>query len=299
MGCGCNAADVSDLPQPDAEFELPDGRRLAYDDRGHRGGVPVLFFHGTPDTRLARHPDDAIAQALGFRLLAADRPGLGGSDPDPAATPTSVADDHAALLDHLGTASVQVIAWSAGSIPALAFAGRHRDRTASLTLIAPLIPADAYDAPDVLDGADDGRRLFADVLGTMTPSEAGAELAMWLVPPVIDDDLAREILVDTLAELESTPGAGTAMIAALRGSVEKGMLGLEREIAAQATPLGPLLDDIEAPVTVHVGHRDSTTPPPMGRWLGERLGARVVEHDAGHLVAITRWREILSEIGPA
>lgn len=295
----CNAAEVVDLPLADAEFELPDGRRMAFDERGDLAGTPVLFFHGTPDTRLARHPDDDVARALGLRIVAADRPGVGASQPDPVATPFTVADDHAALLDHVQVDVAHVIAWSAGSIPALAFAGHHRARTTTLTLIAPLIPADAYGAPGVLDGADDSRRLFADVLGTVTPDEAGAELAMWLVPPEIDDALARELLADTLAELTTTPGAGETMVAALRGSVVQGMVGLEREIAAQATPLGSSLDEIEAPVTIHIGTDDTTTPPPMGRWLGDRLDARVVQHDAGHLLAITRWREILRGIAPA
>ena len=68
---------------------------MAVDDRGDPDGVPVLFVHGTPDTRVARHPDDGIARALGIRLIAVDRPGLGGSDVDPTATPDTVAHDHA------------------------------------------------------------------------------------------------------------------------------------------------------------------------------------------------------------
>ena len=94
--------------RPDATLQLPDGRTIAFDDRGDRDGPTVLFFHGTPDSRLARHPDDSIAHDLGVRVVAADRPGLGASSPDPGANPTSVARDQVALLDALGIDHVLV-----------------------------------------------------------------------------------------------------------------------------------------------------------------------------------------------
>ena len=58
---------------------LPDGRTLAYDDAGDHAGVPVVYLHGTPDSRLGR-PDDRVATDAGVRLLAVDRPGFGDSD---------------------------------------------------------------------------------------------------------------------------------------------------------------------------------------------------------------------------
>jgi pimeloyl-ACP methyl ester carboxylesterase len=53
-------------------LQLPDGRALAYETWGDPSGAPVLFAHGTGDSRLARHPDDAIA--AGLRRLAARLP---------------------------------------------------------------------------------------------------------------------------------------------------------------------------------------------------------------------------------
>ena len=286
------------LPDPDL-YVSRDGRRIAVDDRGDPNGRPVLYVHGTPDSRLARHPDDGIAGALGIRLVAADRPGIGDSDPDPAATPTSVAADHVGVLDHLRIERVAVVSWSAGSVTALALAGGHPDRVSSLTLVAPLVPADAYGDEGVLDGADDSRRLFADHLGTESPDDLGRELATWLVPPEIDEPTAHAMLSSTLEELAPIDGAGARMVAALQASVVQGMTGLEREIAAQATPLGDLLDRITAPVRVHVGDADTVTPPPMARWLADRLGADLAVHPgAGHALAITAWRDLLAHGRP-
>ncbi len=284
-------------PAPDLVVTLADGRRLAVDDRGDPGGIPVVFFHGTPDTRVARHPDDSIARDLGIRVIAFDRPGLGSSDADPMATPISVADDVAEILDHLDLAAAHVLAWSAGTITALAFAGRHGDRTRSITLVAPLVPADAYDDAGVLDGADDSRRLFAQVIADTTANEAGRELAIWLVPPHVDEATAREMLADSIASLAGIPGAGDALVEALVGSTSQGMVGLEREVAAQATRLETLLDDIAAPVHIHAGDADSTTPIAMAHWIASRLDAHLHVHSGlGHHVALHRWREILTGI---
>ena len=284
--------------QPDLHVELPDGRRIAVDDRGDPAGRPMLYVHGTPDSRLARHPDDSIAAGLGIRLIAVDRPGIGGSDPDPEATPGSVAADHVAVMDHLGVDRTAVVSWSAGSITALALAGGHPERISSLTLVAPLIPADAYADERVLEGAGDGRRLFGDALGSTTPDELGRELAPWLAPPDLDADAVREVLTEALQAVADVEGAADRLIAARLAATPDGDLtGMDREIAAQATPFGALLDAITAPVTVHVGERDTVTPPAMARWLAERLDATLVVHDdAGHELAITRWQRILADL---
>ena len=277
--------------------ELPDGRRMAVDDRGDPDGIPLLYLHGTPDARLARHPDDRIAARLGVRLLAVDRPGIGHSDIDPSATPTSVADDLAAVLDHLAVEATAVLAWSAGAISALSLAGRHPGLVTTLTLVAPLVPADAYDDAGVLDGADDSRRLFADALGTADPTELGRELAMWLVPPEIDRPVAEAMLADSLEAVAHIEGAGEALVTALLASARSGPVGLEREIASQATPLGPLLDAIGATVEVHVGSSDTVTPPAMSEWIADRLGSVAQVHEGlGHSLAIIGWADRLAEL---
>lgn len=287
---------ADDLPRPDLLVDLPDGRRLAVDDRGDPDGAPVLYLHGTPDSRLARHPDDTVAASAGVRLVAVDRPGIGHSDPDPASTPASVADDLAFGLDALGIGQIGVLSWSAGSLFSLAFAGVHATRCTRLVLAAPLVPADAYDDLGALEGADDGRRLFADAHRGMHPDEIGAELAPWLVPPVIDDATAREMLAGSIAALADIPGADDQLAVAVRASVAHGHVGVAREIAAQAVPLAPLLDGIGAPVRIHVGEDDTVTPSAMAGWIGRRLGVEPVVHaGVGHELAIRCWPALLAE----
>ena len=60
-----------------ARLELDDGRGVAYESWGDPNGRPVVFAHGTGDSRLARHPDDGLTASLGVRLVTVDRPGQG------------------------------------------------------------------------------------------------------------------------------------------------------------------------------------------------------------------------------
>lgn len=119
---------------------LEDGRTLGYDDVGDAGGTPVLFVHGSPDSRRARHPDDSVAAEVGVRLVAVDRPGAGLSDVHRAGTVGSFADDAIALADHLGVDRWSPFAWSAGSVYALAIAARHPGRVADVAVVAGLVP---------------------------------------------------------------------------------------------------------------------------------------------------------------
>jgi pimeloyl-ACP methyl ester carboxylesterase len=62
---------------------LPDGRTIGLAEYGAPGGRPVLFFHGSPDSRLSAAILAGAADRNGVRLIALDRPGMGLSDPEP------------------------------------------------------------------------------------------------------------------------------------------------------------------------------------------------------------------------
>ena len=115
------------IPTPSHTVTLDEGRVMTVDEAGDRDGVPVLYLHGTPDSRLARHPDDGLAAAAGVRLLALDRPGYGGTSPlTPPWSPQwphDLARDVALALDTLGVDRCAVLAWSGGALAGLALAG--------------------------------------------------------------------------------------------------------------------------------------------------------------------------------
>lgn len=76
-----------------------DGSVIAVEVAGEQGGTPVLLCHGLADSRLSVHLFTQAARELGLRLVAPDRPGIGGTDPRRLPRLADWADDAALVLD--------------------------------------------------------------------------------------------------------------------------------------------------------------------------------------------------------
>lgn len=281
-------------------LQLPDGRTLGYDDVGDPDGVPVAFHHGTPDSRRARHPDDDLAAAGGVRLLAVDRPGIGASSPHPARTLGSFADDLLVLADALGIEHLGGLAWSAGATTALGFAARHPSRSGRVVVAAGLVPFEAYANPGILDDADGGRHLIAE-LGADLGASATAEMAVPMLAPLpCDDALALEHVLEGAdparrAILAGIPGAAEAMAAGIVDAVAQGDGGLRREVELQVEAPDVRWADAATPVELVYGSLDATAPPAFGRWWADQLPRASLEvlDGEGHLLALTCWSDLL------
>lgn len=113
-----------------------DGFRLAYIDAGK--GAPVLLIHGFASNMQVNWASPGWVRVLteaGFRVVAFDNRGHGASavshDPE-AYRPEHMADDAAALLDHLDIVKAHVLGYSMGARVAAFLALRHPHRVASL-----------------------------------------------------------------------------------------------------------------------------------------------------------------------
>jgi pimeloyl-ACP methyl ester carboxylesterase len=282
---------------------LPGGRALTVDDVGDPAGAPVLYLHGTPDSRLARHPDDGLTAGAGVRLLALDRPGYGGSDPLPAgAPPSALADDVSELLDALEVESCAVLGWSGGALAALAVAAGLAGRVTALGIAAGLVPRQAYDDPDVRAAAPDRLDLHR-LADEMPPGELGEMLAPLLAPFPCDLGLAAEHQRDqrdavAMAELSEVPGAMATMAAALVEGVRPGLAGVAADVEAINRPLAVDLAAVRAPVRLWWGAEDTVTPPAFGAWYAAHLPGAILEvvPEAGHYLPLTRWTELLGTL---
>lgn len=299
---------------PTRTVPLAGGRTLTLDDVGDPAGVPVVYLHGTPDSRLARHPDDDLAAAAGVHLLALDRPGYGGTSPlpggagDPGWADVVVA-DVATGLDALGVDRAAVLAWSGGALAGVVLAAAGADaasplagRVAALGVVAGLVPRQAYDDAEVRTAGE--RRLGVIELGDVAPPGLlGVAVAPMLAPFPCDRALATEHQaaerspVDA-AELATVAGGAEAMAAGLVEAVRGGLAGVEADFEAQVRPLAVDLGGVTCRVRLWYGEADAVVPAAFGRWYAAQLPAAelTVVPGAGHYLAFTRWSALLTEL---
>ena len=93
----------------------PDGRMLAVEESGDPAGRPVLVHTGTPGSRHLYGPIVRDAAARGLRLISYDRPGYGGSSPQPGRTVAT-----APGMSARSALSLASIGWRCGACPAAA-----------------------------------------------------------------------------------------------------------------------------------------------------------------------------------
>ena len=281
-------------------IELPDGRVLAAAEVGDPGGVPVLYAHGFPGSRLGVGLVEAEAVRGGVRLIGLDRPGWGESSPCRGRRLTDWPRDVAAAADTLGCPRFNLLGVSGGSPFTLACAAGIPGRVGRVALVCGLGPVEAMRAGD----------------GMMWHNRLGLGLASrtpWLVRPVMGlaGPLLRrffDVAIDNLVR-----HAGPADREVLTDPAIREVLGREfREAfrhggggaAADGLIYGAAWDldfgKIEAPVFLWHGEDDPIVPPTMARWVAERVpGIRTTYSPGdGHFsIVVRRIPEILEVLG--
>jgi pimeloyl-ACP methyl ester carboxylesterase len=300
------------LPEPTLTVDLADGRVASADVVGDRAGRPILYLHGSPDCRLARHPDDGIAAALGVRLIAVDRPGYGRSTPLPGPGPVDArawAADVDAVLDAVGVDDVAVAAWSAGTPWAFGYAAARPDRVRQVVTYGAVAPLEAMGGDESVAAASGPRTGMAGMVGDgVSVEELADEVASLLVPAgPVDLALARDLVVEAytakaLAEVESVPGLLDQLARSFAAAVEHhGDAGLRADLTVQFRTgfVEDVLTDVRAPVVAVHGEHDGVAGPAVGAWLVDHLpgttAARTEVWPFGHqglLVAWARWLEL-------
>lgn len=111
-------------------FEVPmsQGRTVRAFEVGPRDGPLVIGIHGTPSSGLAHIVNYVASGALFCRLVSFDRPGYGGSTPQPGRKVCDIVPIVEAILDHLSADVAAVYGHSAGGMLALATAALRPQR---------------------------------------------------------------------------------------------------------------------------------------------------------------------------
>ncbi len=275
-----------------------DGRRIAYRDAGRPGAIAVVNHHGTPGSRLDRHPDEAgLLAEFGVRMISFDRAGYGESDPLPGRRVADAAADVAALAGHLGVDRFAVVGESGGGPHALACSALLGPRVLRTGVVVGVAPSD-----------DPG----FDFLAGMSPlnvaefgaaAESEEALATYLEPFIEGFKRDPDAVMDAIAtelppsdrKVFDRPEQRAIARESLLESVRQGARGWIDDDIAFVAPWGFALADAATETRLWQGEDDVLVPRAHCVHLTERLpNAR---HDlipgAGHALA-DHWRGILA-----
>jgi pimeloyl-ACP methyl ester carboxylesterase len=284
------------------QFRLHDGRKLGFAEYGPTEGVPIIYFHGWPSSRLEPRSMQQVCVDMGVRLLAPDRPGIGLSDFQPRRAILEFADDARQLADYLGLEQFAVLGVSGGGPYAAACAASIPERLWGALLVCSVAPADAPNATKGMVAVN--RWLLWMAHRTPRLAQCVGSLCLWAIWRKGQQVIPKQI------ELRLPPTDQQALASAeLRNSlIGASMEALHRGVKAAAAdgllygrPWGFALQDIRAPVYLWHGEKDVVVPPTMGRYLSECIPncrARFYPEDGHFSLPFTRLREILSTIAP-
>jgi pimeloyl-ACP methyl ester carboxylesterase len=267
----------------------PDGRTLAVEDSGDPAGRPVLVHNGTPNSRHLYGPSAADAAARGLRLIGYDRPGYGGSSPQPGRTVADCAGDVRAICAELGIDRLATWGISGGGPHVLACAALLPDLVTAAASLASLAPYGAdgldYFAGMGQENVDDIRLYFADEAAARVKTEEDREELLATAP----EDAAKAI------ESLLTPTDAAALHGELgeylHSSAQDGLAPGSQgwwDDNCTVRPWGFDLADIAVPVLLLHGRQDMFVPFGHGEWLAAHIPgveARLTDDD-GHLTLL-------------
>lgn len=289
---------IADASAPAQQLRLPDGRAVSYAEYGDPHGLPLIYMHGVPSSRLAGVLLDAGAARNGIRLIAPDRPGYGGSDPLAGRTILGSADDVSAFADVLGLDRFGVMGTSGGVPYALACAVRMPERLSYVAILSGLGPLQSR---AVMEGMNrESATLYTLALRSPRLGRLWMKMLARTVRRspqlVLRQQLSYLPLVDRA--IFADPAMQELRITDMAEAFRQGPAGPSDEAVLHMTDWGFRLEDVPVDVYLWQGEADRHHPVAMGRFLAGALPrvTAVFVPDAGAYGFIERLDEIFADL---
>jgi pimeloyl-ACP methyl ester carboxylesterase len=250
-----------------------DGRTLMIEEGGDPAGSPILVHNGTPNSRHLYRSwlEDATRHRI--RLVSYDRPGYGGSTPQPGRTVADCAADVRAIAEALGLPRLAVWGASGGGPHALACAALLPDLVTAVSVLCSIAP---YGAPDLdyfagmgQDNVDDIRLYLSDPAAARAKSREDRLDALERNPDQLGEALKTllsatdaAVLVDDFADW---------LILCGRDGLATSDEGWWEDGVAHLSPWGIDLEAIRIPVQIWHGRQDRFVPFQHGEWLAAHV----------------------------
>jgi pimeloyl-ACP methyl ester carboxylesterase len=282
------------------------GRVLRVRDAGDPDGAVVMYFHGTPTSRLDLCFGEQLAAGHRVRLVSFDRPGYGGSTPAPFGLAAIGADAHA-VADELGVGQFATLGFSGGGPGALAAAAVPGGRVTRVGIASGAGPFRLV--AGALDELDDNDRAALSLLPD-DPAAAASAFAAGFEPLA---ELSREpgssgvlsAFADLLSsrdrELLDDQGHASAFADTVREGLRPGTTGAGWDNVSWIGDWDIDPSAVRCQVLLWYGSDDRFSLPAHRVWLSENLPhARLVVHDGeGHLGIFEHLGEMLDALPEA
>ena len=278
-------------------LQLPDGRKLGFAEYGAPDGRPVLFFHGSPSSRLFHHPNENIAIASRARIISIDRPGYGLSSFKPGRKLIDWPDDIKTMADALGLDCFAVAGISAGGPYVAACAYKIPSQIKNATIISGVGPTDTITSTKKLYR----KRQIAITLARKAP---------WMLRPLIwwfqnpqrnPERYFRKTFEESSLpdqKILSQPEIKSMLISNWLEGTRQGVRGFAWEGVILAHPWGFRLEEIDIPVNIWHGDADVSMPLSMAKQIANTISncnLKVIQKE-GHFLFFKFWEEILCNI---
>ncbi len=264
------------------------GRTLAFAEWGDPDGLPIFSLHGTPGSRLNRHPDDGKVAAIGARVITYDRPGYGGSSRHHGRVVADCVADVAAIADELGIERFAVTGGSGGGPHCLAVAAGLPERVTRAACVVGVAPYDRlgdafFDGMDPENIKEFGWALESEErLAAELRREADGMLTRLAADPATllgDFDIP-----DADREILSRPDIATVLREGMTEAVGASVTGWVDDDLAFTRPWGFDVESVSVPTSVWWGTKDVLVPPGHGEWLARHVPDAItrIDDSGGH-----------------
>lgn len=268
----------------------PDGRELCVELAGNPGGRTILIHSGTPNSRhmYGRWIEDA--EQRGARLVSYDRPGYGGSTPQPGHSVADGASDVRAIAEAMQIDRLAVWGVSGGGPYALASAALLPDLVVAAGVLASIapwgVPGLDFFAGMGEDNVEDIELFFSDREAARRKAAQDREELL----SVTADQITKgwESLVSPADAAVLTGDFAELLVRDFQDGLAPGDQGWWDDNVSHLSPWGFELDSIRVPVRIWHGHQDQFVPVQHGQWLAEHVSgaeADITETD-GHLTLL-------------
>lgn len=283
------------MPRLNQQFQLPDGRRLGYDEYGSPDAKPLFYFHGSPSARVefALFGNEELLRSLNVRLIAVDRPGLGLSDFQPNRRIMDFPKDLLRLADGLNIGRFAVLAYSLGGPYGLACSFAIPER---LTKVGIVSGAALFTEPELMHNVNEGTRRY---LKLPRENPFAARAFLWIMGVMAN--IAPKIMVANAASLLpqpdrtviSDPEMQKGFIAMLREALRQGTRGAFHESLLTVSDWGFRLQEIQMPILLWHGEADQSVPAAMARYAASAIPQCEAKFyaDEGHLSVFKKYAE--------